>query len=66
MFDHFNQDVPNVGALNLLMRKAQHMLTQLALNVAETIVIITRSYSGFRQREQAGTPQMCGCLHHLA
>lgn len=32
---------------------------QLALNGAETIVIITHSYSEFRQRKQTGTPQMC-------
>lgn len=59
VFDHFNQDVATVGALNLLMCKAQHMLAQLALNVVETIVIITRSYTEFRQRKQAGTPEMC-------
>lgn len=66
MFDYFNQDVAKVGALNLLMCKAQHMLTQLVLNLAETIVIITHSYSEFRQRKQVGTPQTCGCLHNLA
>lgn len=32
---------------------------QLALNRAETTVIITHSYSEFRQRKQTGTPQMC-------